>query len=72
MLTDQGLYFIENFVLGPATSFWFISLQSAHTALSAFFLAGDRHISAGISLSFACICLRLCLQEDSFFLCFFF
>jgi len=52
---DRVIYFLENFVLGPAASFWFVSFQSG-CCPECIFLAEDRHISEGISLSFVVLC----------------
>lgn len=47
MLADRGIYFLESFVLGPAISFWFVSLQSVHIALSVcFWLGTDTSVQA--------------------------
>lgn len=47
MLTDWGIYFLEDFVLGPVTSSWFLSLQFVHIALSIFFwLETDTSVQA--------------------------
>lgn len=54
------MYFLENFVLGPATSLWFVSVQSVHIALSVrFWLGTDTPVQAFPSPSW----LRMHLLE---------